>query len=175
MKKILLLAMAMALSSCTAFKVDAYKDTLPKVAFDKFFNGDIRGWGILQNRSGRVTRRFDVTMHCSWSGDQGTLKEHFSFYDGQNQERTWKVHRLTDGTFEGTAGDIDGKATGKTSGSAIAWQYTMDVPVDGSTYKINFDDWMFYMNGDVIINRSYLKKFGFTVAELTIFMQKTEK
>ena len=30
------------------------------------------------------------------------------------------------------------------------------------------------MNDGVLINRSYLKKFGLTVAELTIFMQKQQ-
>jgi len=175
MKKIIMLVLAMSLSACTSAKVDDYKDTLPKMAFDKFFNGDVRGWGILQDRSGKVTRRFDVAMHGSWSGDEGTLQEHFSYYDGQKQDRVWKIHRLPDGTFEGTADDIEGKAKGKSSGSAIAWQYTMDIPVDGRTWKINFDDWMFYMNGDVVMNRSYLKKFGFRVAELTIFMQKSHK
>jgi hypothetical protein len=31
---------------------------------------------------------------------------------------------------------------------------------------------MWAMNDGVVVNRSYLKKFGFTVAELTLFMQK---
>ena len=48
----------------------------------------------------------------------------------------------------------------------------MDVPVGDTSYRLNFDDWMWAMNDGVIINRSYMKKFGFRVAELTIFMQK---
>jgi len=44
--------------------------------------------------------------------------------------------------------------------------------VGNSTYRITFDDWMFLMNDDILINRSYLKKFGITVGELSIFMQK---
>ena len=50
----------------------------------------------------------------------------------------------------------------------------MDIEVSGKTYKIHFDDWMWLMNDGILINRSYLKKFGFTVAELTLFMQKVE-
>ena len=48
----------------------------------------------------------------------------------------------------------------------------MDVPVSDTTYRLKFDDWMWALPGDVVINRSYLKKFGFKVAELTLFMQK---
>jgi len=47
------------------------------------------------------------------------------------------------------------------------------VPVDDKSYRLKFDDWMWAMDdGNVVINRSYLKKFGITVAEITIFMQK---
>ena len=63
-------------------------------------------------------------------------------------------------------------AVGNTKGSAARWGYIMDLPVDNTTYRIHFDDWMWIMNDGVLINRSYLKKFGLTVAELTIFMQK---
>jgi hypothetical protein len=65
-----------------------------------------------------------------------------------------------------------GTAKGETLGSAVRWNYVMDLDVDGSTYRIRFDDWMWAMNDGVVVNRSYLKKFGFTVAELTLFMQK---
>jgi Protein of unknown function (DUF3833) len=161
----------MTLCSCST-QVDTYKDTKPEMALEEFFSGDIRAWGIVQSRSGKVMRRFDIDMHGSWDGPNGTLEEHFNYYDGKTQDRTWHITRLPDGSYEGTAADIEGKATGHVSGSAVRWSYVMDLPVDDTTYKIKFDDWMFRMNDDVVMNRSYLKKFGFKVAELTIFMQK---
>jgi hypothetical protein len=175
MKKYLticLLGAAMFLSACQPLKVDDYKDTEPKISFREFFSGPIKAWGILQDRSGKVTRRFDIDMVGSWEGATGTLHEKFSFYDGEKLERTWTITEMPDGTYQGTAGDIVGVATGKSSGSAVQWKYVMDLPVGDTTYRITFDDWMFQMKGDVLVNRSYLKKFGFTVAELTIFMQK---
>lgn len=162
----------MLLNACSSPKTDYYKDTAPAVSLRAFFDGPIKGWGILQDRGGKVTRRFDIDMEGSWEGDTGTLHEKFSFYDGEKQERTWTIRQMPDGTYQGTAGDIIGTATGKAAGSAVQWKYVMDLPVGDTTYRITFDDWMFLMNGDVLVNRSYLKKFGFTVAELTIFMQK---
>ena len=57
----------------------------------------------------------------------------------------------------------------------MRWAYQMDLDVGDNTYRITFDDWMFLMNDGVLINRSYLKKFGITVAELTLFMQKQDQ
>lgn len=168
----ILLGVIMLLSACSSTPVETYQDTTPQVSLEKFFDGPIKGWGILQDRSGNVTRRFDIDMQGSWEGNTGTLKEQFSFYDGEKQERTWTIRKTGENTYEGTADDIIDKALGKTSGSAVQWKYSMDLPVGDTTYRITFDDWMFQMNDGVLVNRSYLKKFGFTVAELTIFMQK---
>lgn len=163
------------LSGCGGNKLDYYKGTTPQADFREYFNGPIKAWGIVQDRSGRVTRRFDVFMVGKWNGDTGTLTEEFDYYDGKTQERVWTIRKLADGTYEGTASDIIDKATGKTEGSAVRWSYVMDLPVDNTTYRIRFDDWMWVMNDGVLINRSYLKKFGITVSELTIFMQKQEQ
>lgn len=165
----------MFLSACSGSgQIDYYKDSKPEISLQEFFNGRIKAWGILQDRSGKVKRRFDVDMEGRWEGDVGKLYETFAFYDGEKQERVWTIIKQPDGTYQGTAADILDTATGKSSGSAVQWNYTMDLPVDGKTYRIKFDDWMFAMNDGVLVNRSYLKKFGFVVAELTIFMQKQD-
>jgi hypothetical protein len=100
------------------------------------------------------------------------LTEDFDYYDGEKQRRIWTIKKLADGSYEGTASDILGKAQGQSQGNAVRWNYVMDLPVGDTTYRIRFDDWMWVMNDGVLINRSYLKKFGITVSELTIFMQK---
>ena len=128
----------------------------------------------MQDHSGNVVRRFDVDMVGSWNGNIGTLEEEFRYYDGETQERTWTIKKISDQEYEGTAGDILDKAEATAKGNAMQWVYEMDLPVGDTTYRIKFDDWMFLMNDGVLINRSYLKKFGITVAELTLFMQKQE-
>lgn len=160
------------LSGCGGNTMDYYNESQPKADIKAYFNGPIKAWGIVQDWRGRMVNRFDVSMVGKWDGDVGTLEEEFTYYDGKKQKRVWTITKSKDGTYKGTAGDIIGEATGKTNGSAVYWNYTMDVPVDDTTYRLTFDDWMWQMNDGVLINRSYLKKFGITVAELTLFMKK---
>lgn len=171
-KLIAILGAIIMLSSCTGNSLEYYKGTSPKADIKEYFNGHITAWGIVQDWRGRVVQRFDVKMEGEWKDDEGTLTEHFDYYDGKKQERIWRIKKLADGSYVGAAGDILGKATGNTNGSAVNWHYIMDVPVDNKTYRLRFDDWMWAMNDGVLINRSYLKKFGITVSELTIFMKK---
>lgn len=162
------------LSGCAGQNLAHYKNMEPPLDLKEFFDGRIKGWGIVQDFSGKVTRRFEVEIIASWEGDVGTLDETFAYYDGQTQKRIWTVTKVGDDLYEGTAGDILDHATGEVSGTAMRWAYKMDLPVGDKTYRLTFDDWMYQMHDGVLINRSYLKKFGLTVAELTLFMQKQD-
>jgi len=172
LQKITFLGVVIMLSSCAGHSLDYYKDTTPKGDIKTYFNGPIKAWGIVQDWRGRVVNQFDIDIVGEWDGDTGTLTENFSYYDGKKQQRVWTIKKLADASYEGTASDIIDKAIGNVEGNAARWSYVMDLPVDDTTYRITFDDWMWQMNDGVLINRSYLKKFGFTVSELTIFMQK---
>lgn len=164
------------ISGCSSAggSLDHYADMKPTLKLEDYFNGPIKAWGIVQDRSGNVKRRFSIDMVGKWNGDTGTLTEDFSYYDGEKQQRVWTIKKTSDQKYEGTASDIIGKATGEVRGSAVQWAYQMNIDVGSNTFKINFDDWMFQMEDGVMINRSYLRKFGFKVAELTLFMQKLE-
>ena len=172
LKILSLIGVLFMLNSCGGNRLDFYKDTTPIADIQQYFNGHIKAWGIVQDWRGRVVRRFDVTMVGKWDGDVGTLTEHFKYYDGKTQDRVWTIKKFPDGSYQGTAPDIIDKAKGENKGSAVHWDYVMDLEVGDTSYRIRFDDWMWVMNDGVMVNRSYLKKFGFTVAELTIFMQK---
>jgi hypothetical protein len=152
--------------------LDLYQSTGPGIDVEEYFTGPIQAWGIVQDWRGRVTARFDADMVGTWEDGVGTLDEVFDFYSGDKQHRTWTLRKTGDGTFLGEAPDVIGKANGGFSGSALNMKYVLDLPVGDSVYQLNFDDWMWKMNDGVLINRAYMKKFGITVAELTVFMKK---
>lgn len=161
------------LSSCSnGIDGSLYLDKTPKLVLSEFFNGNIKAHGIVQDRSGNIIKSFEVSMKATWSGLEGVLEEDFLYSDGVKQRRVWKLKSLGDGNFEGTADDILDKASGRSYGNAFNWEYKMDLPVDGSTYRVKFEDWMWLMEDGVLVNRSYMKAYGFVVGEVSIFMKK---
>jgi len=170
-----IMAICFSLLGCSGIDPATYQDMQPKMDLAQYFNGPVKAWGLVQDRSGNVVTRFDIDMNGTWQGDEGVLDEKFRYYSGEQKQRIWKIKRLSADRYEGRADDIIGKATGETYGNAMRWTYEMDVPVGETTYKLKFDDWMWLMNDGVLINRSYMKKWGVTVAEITIFMQKIEQ
>lgn len=149
-----------------------YIDKSPKLVLNEYFNGDLKAWGIVQDRSGNIIKRFDVSMKGTWKEETGVLEEDFVYSDGVKQRRVWNLKNLGEGKFEGSASDVLDKATGQSYGNAFNWSYYMDLPVDGTTYKIKFDDWMWLMEDGVLVNRSYMKAYGIVVGEISIFMKK---
>jgi len=67
---------------------------------------------------------------------------------------------------------VIGEAIGEVSGNALRWRYVLELPVDGKTYHVDFDDWMFLMNDKVMMNRSYMSKWGFRLGEVTLTFVK---
>lgn len=168
-----ILAIFSLITKLFAIDPGKYQQLKPAMVIEQFFNGKIKAWGIIQDRSGDILSKFDVDMVGTWQGNEGKLVEDFKYYDsGKTQHRVWQIKKIDDKNYTGKAGDIIGIAKGTAHGNAINWHYEMEIPVKNSKYKMKFDDWMWAMNGDTVINRSYLKKFGITFAELTIFMQK---
>ena len=111
-------------------------------------------------------------IHCSWQGDTGTLDEDFSYSDGTKQKRVWTLKKMADGKYIGTADDVVGEANGQVGGNALNWKYVLALPVDGKVYNVNFDDWMYLMDDQVMLNRAVMSKFGFRLGEVTLSFHK---
>ncbi|MEO8136390.1 MAG: DUF3833 domain-containing protein [Betaproteobacteria bacterium] len=163
-----LLALAILLQGCAAVNVHDYAAQTPALDLRAYFNGPVKAWGIFQDRSGKVVKRFTVTIDARWTGDTGTLDERFVYADGATQRRVWTIRRQGDNRYVGTADDVVGEAVGEAAGNALRWRYVMALPVDGKVYNVDFDDWMFLMDERVMLNRSVMSKFGIRLGEVIL-------
>lgn len=167
-KMALLMAGWVGLGGCTAVDVERYADQRPQLDLKSYFNGTIDAYGMFQDRSGEVVKRFHVLIEADWEGDSGTLDEHFSYADGSTQRRVWRIVDEGGGRYRGSADDVVGTALGAAAGNALRWRYVLRLPVNGREFNVDFDDWMFLMDERVMINRSVMSKFGFRLGEVTL-------
>ena len=167
-----LFTLILLLNGCSGMKPIDFKDQKPRLIIEDYLSGNVKAWGILQNRSGKVTRQFSADLNSKWDGKQLILDEKFNWSDGEVQTRQWKIIKKNDHNYEGTASDVVGKAKGFSYGSAFKLEYVLLVPVKGKEIKITFDDWIFKQSDTVAINRAKMTKFGIKVAELTVVFVK---
>ena len=180
MKKILLIIILLiiitALIKSNLFndnmKPEDFKDTEPEIKIEKYFEGQVKAWGILQDRKGGVTRQFEANMLGKFENNILTLEEDFFWKDGESQKRIWTIKKIDEHNYIGTAPDVVGEAKGVSYGSAFKFEYFLMVPFKGKNIKVKFDDWIFKQDDEIAINRATLTKFGFKVGELTVFFKK---
>lgn len=166
------LCSAAMLAGCSAPKIQDYAGQTPTLELRDYFNGTLDAQGIFTDRQGKVVKRFQVRMVCTWQGDTGTLDEAFQYADGSSQRRVWHLQRAADGHYSGRADDVVGTASGAQSGNAFHWNYTLALPVDGRVIEVQFDDWMFLMNAHVMLNRAQMRKWGIDLGEVTLSFYK---
>ena len=172
--KYLFAVCAAALLSACASPVEPshYANEKPKLDLQQYFNGTLDAWGMFQDRSGKVVKRFTVVMRCTWVGDVGTLDEDFTYSDGSKQKRVWTLRKVAPDRYIGTAPDVVVEAIGITTGNVLHWQYVLALPVDGKVYDVKFNDWMYLMDDRVMLNRAAMSKFGFHLGDVTLSFTK---
>ena len=173
MRYIQIIFLTFFLTHCVAdMKPEDFKDQEPRLVIEDFLKGNVKAYGVLQNRGGKVTRQFSADLNGKWDGKELILDEKFNWSDGEVQNRQWKIVKKDENHYEGTAGDVVGTAKGYSYGSAFKFEYVLLVPVKGKEIKITFDDWIFKQSDTIAINRAKMTKFGFKVAELTVVFVK---
>lgn len=160
------------LAGCAGPAIDEYRNEKPVLDLATYFNGKLDAWGVVRNRSGRVVKRFRVEMTGTWQGNSGTLEEDFIYADGSKSRRVWNISKLDANRYRGTAADVIGEAIGEARGNALQWRYVLAVPVEGKTYNVSFDDWMYLIDGELMLNRSDMSKYGVGLGDVIVSFRK---
>lgn len=173
MKLFLHTLLLILLTGCSAVDIKQYSSNTPQLDLYNYFAGQTRGWGIVQDRKGTLTRQFTVhIIGTIGDDDKLTLHEKFDWSDGEKSTRTWIISRSDSHNYTGRAEDVLKKADGLLYGNVLNWQYQLNLKVDDKHWKIKFDDWMFLVDDTVLLNKASMSKFGFKVGEVTIVFQK---
>lgn len=169
---ILFMSLMGILTGCSSVPVQDYANDKPKLVLEDYLNGPLEAHGFFQDRSGKIVKRFKVLMKGTWNGENGVLDEDFEYSDGTKSKRIWNLKKQPNGKYTGTASDVIGEANGEAAGNAFRWEYTLDLPVGDTTYHVQFDDWMYLMNDEIMLNKSKMSKFGIYLGEVTLVFLK---
>lgn len=172
MKRLLVLCLSVLLGSCGNVGVEHYAQQQPRLDLAQFFAAPVEAWGLFEKRSGEVVKRFHVEIVSHREGERMILDERFLYSDGTRQRRVWTLTPDGPGRWRGRADDVIGEARGEVAGNALRWRYRLRLPVDASTYEVDFDDWMYLMDADTLINRSSMSKFGVELGQVSLFFRR---
>ncbi len=173
MMRWVMLAAVLMLAACTG-RPGANDPLLSdrKLNIEEFFEGRTIAHGQFQDAFGTVRRRFEVTIDGEWNGRTLTLDENFVYEDGSTENRVWTLTKTGPDTWTGTAPGVLGTASGVERGDTFNWTYRIDLPVPDGTLRVGFDDWMWLLTEDRLLNIAYMRKAGVRVGQVVIYFEK---
>ncbi len=65
-KSILLIILLFLITNCSnnsAMKPEDFKNKEPRLIIENYLSGNVKAWGVLQNRSGKVIRQFSADLN----------------------------------------------------------------------------------------------------------------
>lgn len=160
------------LAGCASVDIEDYADSEPRLDIAEYFTGTTRAWGMVQDYSGEVQRRFTVDIQGSYEGDTLTLDESFVFSDGETDRRIWTFERIDEHRWVGNANDVDGQVEARQYGHAFHMRYPLEIDINGRMISFTMDDWMYLQPDGRLINRTAMRKFGLTLGEITLVFEK---
>jgi len=167
-----LVAAAAATGCASSSSLEQFEAAPRQLVLEEYFAGETTAYGLFEDRFGKVRRQFKVDITGEVEGNRLTLTEKFVYDDGERDTRVWEIDILGNGQYRGTAGDVPVPAVGQVSGNAFNWKYKVDLKVGDSVWNVGFNDWMFLMEDDVLINRAYVTRYGIEIGQVTIAFNK---
>lgn len=115
-----------------------------------------------------VKRKFVARCLGTLKGDVFTLREDFTFEDGETDRKTWRFTRKDEKTWVGTREDVIGTTTLRISGKRARFSY--DVWLDGKNQKnrARFHDTLELLPDGSVKNVAWVTKFGLPVAHVKV-------
>ena len=149
-------------------------DTAP---FDllTWLEGHTHAQGYVEDRRGRLRRRFTVDLFGQADGNTLSLHEQFLFDDGERQERTWILTRGSDRSFTGRAGDSASDAVGRCEEGVAYLSSDLTIPVGGRAITLRFEDAFYQAGPRLVLNRSTMSKWGVRLGQILIQFHKDDQ
>jgi len=166
-------ASSLMLAACAGAPALDLPPGSPPLAIEQFFPGRTEGRGVFTNHLTGYTRGFNVVIAGTWEGDTLTLVEDFVYDDGVAERKRWVLRKLPDGTWTGRREDVVGEATGAQDGLLFRLAYTMDIPGEWGTFRVQFRDAMGLTPDGTLINIANVGWLGLSIGTVELTLQRS--
>lgn len=169
----LLVLICALLASCGSMRPEDFSGATPRFEPDRFFEGPVRSWGVVESRAGNPKSRLRADLMGRREGSDLVITQDFTYEDGHTEHRTWNVRRIDEHRYEATSPDVVGVAVGVAFGNAYRWQYTLETRRGSRLSRVRMEHWMYLAgDGETMINRVVISKFGIIIGRVTEYFRR---
>ncbi len=163
--------MGISLSACANrpdFEGKAPSQTL---ILEKALVGRTIGDGAFVNSITGGETKFSVVINGSWDGKILTLVEDFTYTDGTEERKTWRLAKTAEGRFSGVREDVIDTADIWQDGAGVRLDYYVTLSTGLGGIDVRFQDLLYLRDDGTIANIAVVSKFGLRVGRVDITMR----
>ncbi|NOT39206.1 MAG: DUF3833 family protein [Alphaproteobacteria bacterium] len=159
------------LSGCATIPEFSAPPPATKLVLEKALAGRTFGDGVFVNSITGGETKFSVVIDGAWDGKVLTLIEDFTYSDGLQERKTWRLTRTADGVYSGSREDVIDTADVRQDGNGVRLDYYVTLATGLGDIDVRFQD-LLYLNADgSIANVAVVSKFGLRVGRVNITMR----
>lgn len=160
-------------SGCASMKPADFKKGNPKSDPVKFFIGKTISDGVIEKHGGKPTARIKTETEGTLKNGLISIEQNLYPEGKKKNHRSWQLRQIDEHHVDATANDIDGTAHGLLYGNNFSWTFRLKLPQRKFIKHLRMSQNMYLMpDGNTMIIRSVLRKFGFAVVQITETFQK---
>jgi hypothetical protein len=146
-----------------------------KLVLEEALKGRTLGNGVFVNSLTGGETKFSVVIDGAWDGKVLTLVEDFTYSDGTQERKTWRLTKTADGVYAGAREDVIDTADVRQDGNGVRLDYYVTLATGLGGIDVRFQD-LLYLNADgSIANKAVVSKFGLRVGRVDITMQPQKR
>jgi hypothetical protein len=162
------LLLLLLFTSCASLNPATFASETPKLDPVEFFGGRTSSKGVIENYKGKPTDRIITTTEGTVKDGKLFIEQDLMTEGKKTNHRSWSLQQIDEHHVQANSTDMDGTAKGLLYGNAFSWTYRMKLQNRKFIKHVRMQQNMYLMpNGNTLIIRSVIRKFGFTVAQIT--------
>ena len=139
----------------------------------QFFIGKTTSDGVVENRAGKPITRIKTETVGTIQDSIIQIEQDLYPEGGNKNHRSWQLRQIDKHHVDATANDIDGTAHGLLYGNHFSWTFRLKLTQRKFIKHLRMSQNMYLMpDGNSMIIRSVLRKFGIVVVQITEEFQK---
>jgi hypothetical protein len=159
------------LSACASMPKFPAPPPAQKLVLEQALRGRTLGDGVFVNSLTGGETKFSVVIEGAWDGKVLTLVEDFTYSDGTQERKTWRLTKTADGVYAGSREDVIDSASVRQDGNGVRLDYFVTLSTGLGDLDVRFQD-LLYLNADgSIANKAVVSKFGLRVGRVEITMR----
>lgn len=173
---IFLLGISFYLTGCASMKPADFEKGNSTAVPIQFFIGKTTSDGVVENRAGKPITRIKTETVGTVIDSIIQIEQDLYPEGGKKNHRSWQLRQIDEHHVDATANDIDGTAHGLLYGNNFSWAFRLKLTERKFIKHLRMSQNMYLMpDGNSMIIRSVLRKFGIVVVQITEEFQKIKQ